>query len=78
LVQAIDRAREPFQRNTVQKTTIKTLDVYSLPTSRTCLTQLSSVSQDTEHFPHSFIGPTCFVATCTTPIFQKVAVPLKP
>jgi len=78
LVQTTDRTTEPFQRNTVQNTAIKTLDVYSLPTSRTCLTQISSVSQDTEHFPHTFISPTCFVATCTTPIFHKFAVLLKP
>jgi len=67
-----------FQRNTVQNTAIKTLDVYSLPTSRTCLTQISSVSQDTEHFPHTFISPTCFMATCTTSTFHKFAVLLKP
>jgi hypothetical protein len=78
VVQAIDLATERFQRNTVQNTAIKTLDVYNLPTSRTCLTQLSSVSQDTEHFPHTFVSPTCFMATCTTPVFHKVAVPLKP
>lgn len=75
---SFDRATEPFRRNTVQNTATKTLDVYSLPTSRTSLTQLSSVSQDTEHFPNTFISPTCFMATCTTPILHKVAVPLNP
>jgi hypothetical protein len=79
LVQTTDRATEPLQRNTVQKTSIKALDGYSLPTSRTCLTQLSSVSQDPGHSPHIFNNQTLSLPLAQHQYFiNKVVVPLKP